>query len=209
MKSGRDLVPPFGPPDPTLLRVFRAAAFADDQFDQALMRAFPAPNDSGRQLHEQHIPSSVVRHIASLLFLLSSLSAGDGEQMRLIIEAHNARMQDMLADDDRLMRWGLTRPRFENAVFTKAAADNAVANIKLHRRLALDGTTFARLLAPQANRTAVFEALDVLRVAGALRTLDGAYNSKIYVSVGTLEEIVATYLVRLRDGINEASRELV
>lgn len=192
--------------DASLLAILEAVAFADDWFDGSLMEALPAPppHDNNCEPYERHVPGDVVRYISALFFTFAASGVDNADVMAGVIASHNSAMRRRLGNLEMQKRWRLSSKRFEFAIFPKGASNNVLANLGLLGKLALDGTSIARFLSPQCNRNSVFEALEVLRVAGALFSMEGAYNSRVYVSAGILEKLYAEYLVRLREAVISA-----
>lgn len=138
--------------------------------------------------------------IAEFFYLLRAHRIDTAEQLQRLAELHNRYISELIADKERMTRFGLSPDRLLDAIFTGDTMPRLIQHWS-ERPGAIDQSNLARFLVTLMSAETCRKIVVACEQAGFLNRERAPAGAAIIISSGLVEEIFARYVRGLRMAI--------
>ena len=140
--------------------------------------------------------------LAEFLFLLRAQRIEDVSDIERLAELHNQYVVDLMKDQQKMKRLGLSRERALDAMFTSDTLPRLLQNWK-DSKGAIDQSNLARLLMGVMSTETCRKVVVACAEAGFLKRNKTAYGTMLVHTTGRLEDVFGHILRELRSRIHK------
>jgi hypothetical protein len=134
---------------------------------------------------------------AEFYFTLAAMGFQAAEDIVILAEMHNQRIEDLLGDPEAMRRRKLRKDRLLAAIFT-ADTKPRLEQIWREQPGALDQSNLARFLAPQVSAETTRKLCAASSAAGFLTRRETVFGAVVHSSTGVMEEAFGSCLREMR-----------
>ena len=137
---------------------------------------------------------------AEFYFTIAATALDGPDDIALLAELHNERLDRMLKDEKALERRGLKKDRLLKAIFTSDILPR-LEHIWRESPGALDQSNLARFLVTQMSSETARNFVVACEKAGLLTRRDHAFGATVVASTGVMEQVLGSCLREMRQAM--------
>jgi hypothetical protein len=175
--------------------------FSALEFMRRARMTFSARICEASATHDTHVLEDLrldsMYEFAEFYFTLAAMGFTAPDDISILAEMHNQRIEDLLKDQDAMRHRKLRKDRLLGAIFT---ADTRPRLEQFWREApgALDQSNLARFLLPQISAETTRKLAVAAHAAGFLTRRDTVFGTVLVASTGIMEDVFGTCVREMR-----------